>query len=238
MKLAEWATIDIIRRPTEAVAHGQVTCFDMLNYFCPVFGFTPTETTFSKNRLMPTNHWSRAIEYPWALTNADLHGTETCLDVGGGNNPFQFALAFNAKAVWNVDTDEIKLYLAAKLPVMGLFKNIFLAHQDALTLGPPQCQPFDRVFCISVLEHMPDPIKALRHLYDVLTAPGGRLIVTFDVCDYPCEDFPIGIEGAEALLKEMGFTMPDPKDAFMHPAIKVEGKYRPLRVMMLYIDKE
>ena len=41
----------------------------------------------------------------------------------------------------------------------------------------PLGKRFDVVLCTEVLEHVPDPVAALRKLYD-LTKPGGKIIVT------------------------------------------------------------
>lgn len=235
MKIAEWASIDHIKNPLSASALGLVVSLDAIDYGCPLVGFTPQEWTMSKALLMPTNHWSRVIEYPWCLVKAELHPHYCCADVGGGNNPFQFALAHcvHRGHVHNIDTAHDKLVLADQLPVRSLFPNVLLVCQDAMTVFVK----FDRIFCISVLEHTPDPIAFVRHLRDNMTKDGGRLLLTFDVCDEPCEDFPIGIEGAEAILKELGLEMPVDKNAFAHDAIKACGKQRRLRVMMVSLDK-
>ena len=218
-----------------ASALGLVNALDILNYSCPIVGFNPTQVTYQRDLLMPTNHWSRAVEYPWCLTRAQLQRHHCSADVGGGNNPFQFAVAFCTPEgqVHNIDTAEDKLILADQLPVRDLFRNVLLVNQDAMTVFVK----FDRIFCISVLEHTPDPIVFVRHLRDNMTKDGGRLLLTFDVCDLPCADFPISMDGAEVILKDMGLAMPDPKDAFMHDGIEVGGIRRPLRVMMVALDK-
>lgn len=231
MKKAEWAKLDIIHRPSSASALGLVQCFDLLNYGCPVNGFSPKDVTFLKDRLMPTNHWSRILEYPWALVNADLMKPGlTAADVGGGNNPFQMALAFLCKQVVNVDTALDKLELADALPCRRLFPNLTLLNQDVLTVP----LKFDRVFCLSVLEHMPDPVAAVKHLKSMLN-PGGRMLVTFDVTDSPCPDFPIGFLGAQRILAEFGLEMPSMENAFSH-VFQIDEKPRQIWVMMFFVD--
>ena len=256
MNQAEWAKVSTITEGKDYVPHAQafglVTAFDIINYACPIIGFHGVKTkTYGLAHEMPTNHWSRCIEYPWALVKAELTHDASVIDVGGGNNPFQFALAFLCGKVMNVDTDMEKLTLADRLAVRHLFPNLTLLHQDVLTLPaygdgidpPGEAEPtnyqtfagFDRVFCLSVFEHMPDPVRAVKHLYNMVK-PGGKLIVSFDVSDSPCKDFPITFIGAQRILAEFGLEMPSMEGA-LSQAFRIDDKLVHLWVMMMAIDK-
>lgn len=50
-----------------------------------------------------------------------------------------------------------------------------------ITSIPEPDASFDAVMCVEVLEHLPDPIRALRELARLLK-PGGTLIITAPVC--------------------------------------------------------
>ena len=70
---------------------------------------------------------------------------------------------------------------------------------------------FDAVLCAEVLEHLPDPGKALRELARVLR-PGGRLIVTAPFCSlthFSPHHYATGFNRYfyEKLLGELGFTI-------------------------------
>lgn len=234
MKTAEWMKIDhLTGRAEELQWLGLATAFDIINYACPIDGFGPKHKTYAIHPLMPTNHWSRMIEYPWVLAKGKVEGTHSVLDVGGGNNPLQLILSFVAGEVANVDTDYEKLKLADALPCRGLFPNLKLVCQDAMTIEGTK---FDRVFCVSVLEHTPDPIAFVKKLWAV-TKPGGRLLLTFDVTDSPCKDFPITFFHAQRILAEFGMEMPSMEGAFTH-TMQANEHPRRLWVMMLAVDKE
>jgi SAM-dependent methyltransferase len=70
-----------------------------------------------------------------------------------------------------------------------------------LDVLPYEDETFDDITCISVLEHTENYADILKEFYRVL-APGGSLVVTFDIClDGQSEISP---EGASALIKQAG----------------------------------
>lgn len=145
------------------------------------FGFQPNSST-------------RIYEYPWAFFAAELEPGMRTLDIGGGVSGFQFVLAQQGCAVTNVDPTARADYNTWSDPGFvglsperhALLNRIFGTDvrlvaeriQDA-DLEPGS---FDRVFCLSVLEHV-EPDEALQMLTSAagLLRPGGRVLLTVDL---------------------------------------------------------
>ncbi|MCW3794014.1 class I SAM-dependent methyltransferase [Paenibacillus sp. LS1] len=138
--------------------------------------------------------WSRPYEYEWARRFA--RPDDVVLDAACGiSHPFKFWLAENCREVHACDWDErilseeaIRLDIAADfgeqaaqdLPDSSLVR----LHRAQANLAqlPYESGKFDRVFCISVLEHLDTGtmLRAFREFARVLK-PNGQLIATFDV---------------------------------------------------------
>lgn len=157
------------------------------------------------------DHWSRAWEYPWAVYAADLDGTpQRLLDVGGGGSPFAPWLAGRGHDAHVVDPslDQGRFFAwdpgrsawrnartIAKQAAFGLagIRTLWGLPKDgtgdrlhywpypAQRLGFPDAH-FDRVFCLSVIEHIPHVLwpDCMREFVRVLK-PGGRLVITMDM---------------------------------------------------------
>jgi len=157
------------------------------------------------------DYWARAWEYPWAILAADL-GTRPsrALDVGGGGSPFALYLAARGHeshvADPSLDQGSSFVFDRGK----GLYRNarslakhlLFRAAGLHNLWGLPDrngrapvsyhARPadrlgftdgrFDRVFCLSVMEHIPHRLwpGCMREFQRVL-APGGRLVITLDM---------------------------------------------------------
>lgn len=135
----------------------------------------------------------RRVEYPWAIFNAKLEKTMNILDVGSGISLFPVYLASKGYHVTSIDPDTILMErLAPKLAELCHTK-IQYDLGDVTNLEFKD-NTFDRVFCISVIEHLEEEIvdgnymnlhkknldvKAIGELLRVLK-PGGLLILTFD----------------------------------------------------------
>lgn len=156
-------------------------------------------------------HWSRAWEYPWAILAADLPDRAArTLDVGGGGSAFSFYLSRRGHECVVADPSlnegvgciydhertfmqnfrsmgkKILFGIAGIHSVWGLpdskigHKIRFVPHlADDLRFPDGH---FDRVFCLSVIEHIPRESWAgcVKEFIRVLS-PGGRLIITQDM---------------------------------------------------------
>lgn len=161
--------------------------------------------------LLSYNHWSRAWEYPWAIMAAEMQGHSfRTLDVGGGGSPFAIYLAQNGHETYVIDPSlnqglssfvnrEKSFYRNMRsiifnliLKVTGIRKiwgnsakskmNVVYYYPHSATDIKFPDKYFDRVFCLSVMEHIPTETweQCLREFERVLK-PGGRLIITLDM---------------------------------------------------------
>lgn len=160
-------------------------------WFRPFFRILPI-----KHRL-EFDHWSRKWEYPWALLNANLQAGMRVLDVGSGGSPFPLYLGIkgfecyaadpsldqgNPKQNWRRSFISFFGITAAwgcpphrrSLPVRYCRDSIQkLSFSDDF---------FDGVFCLSVMEHVPQSEWSLcmEQLSRVVKS-GGRLLLTLDM---------------------------------------------------------
>ncbi len=133
--------------------------------------------------------WSRLYEYPWAASfcNSDL----TVLDAGCGvGHHFKFYLAQTCKEVHACDLDSC--ILNEKLIIDGIKESF---NYDVTSLNQKinyQCcdlnqmkypdNYFDRIFCISVLEHCePGEVVNILTGFKRLLKTDGLIVLTFDV---------------------------------------------------------
>lgn len=185
--------------------------------------------------LMGMNHWSRQYEYPWVMEHGDFRHNQLVLDAGGSNRCclLQYLLADLGCHVVNLDIDptqfDIKdprvLYFQADMRKMPFLDN-----------------SFSKVMCVSVLEHVDNPEKALAELWRVL-APGGRLVITMDIVSRRSHNSISNlhhvIEESDAirLLQPFGLHLPPQPEGIL--TYELEGTSPPVivRVVCLYVDK-
>lgn len=156
-------------------------------------------------------HWSRAWEYPWAIEASCLDNkTLKVLDAGGGGTSFIDYIAGMGNECFvidpSLDHDQSFDWNSEK----GVHRNIrsvlfsfilrALQIRRAWTLPnnnrngrvkyfPYSAQDtkfpdeyFDRIFCLSVMEHIPEEIwPACIKEFERILKPGGRLILTLDM---------------------------------------------------------
>lgn len=92
------------------------------------------------------------------------------LDVGAGTCPYRKLFAH-----CNYKTHDFKQYEGVKLGGSTEYGNIDYV-SDIIAIPVPDSS-FDAVICTEVLEHVPEPIEALREFARILK-PGGRLLLT------------------------------------------------------------
>ncbi len=199
-----------------------------------------TDTRFVRNSDNSTNNfvfnlpetwWSRTYEYEW--TKSFINPSDVTLDAACGlEHPLKYYLLDNTKKTYACDIDK---RLTSKDDVL---KAVKLAYGDSaakefpdkyfseieydicsLSNMPYKDEQFDKVFCISVLEHLNDSFNKYKVLNKVpflrtmlahdiedslrefhrITKKGGLVILTFD--------FPrINLEYFHRLVSEIGFT--------------------------------
>jgi len=126
--------------------------------------------------------WSKVWEYPWIwgrISDLPLNGLKV-LDIGSELSPFPWFLSSLGARVWMVEKDASFVALWEQLKKEGGFQVDWRLVDGALL--PFDDSFFDLVLSFSVLEHIPDKEHAIDEAVRVLK-PGGRLGLTFDICE-------------------------------------------------------
>jgi SAM-dependent methyltransferase len=162
--------------------------------------FSANETNFrSPTYAWPTRPlycWSRVWEYPFAYHHlsrfvSTFTVTAKVADIGSGVTFFPFAIADLGVDVFCADIDPVcGLDLSRATKVMRNRGNVAFRLIEGKTL-PFEEAELDAVYCISVLEHIPDFENTIAEISRCLKA-GGLFVLTFDVA----------IEGIEGIAGE------------------------------------
>jgi len=161
---------------------------DLPEYENAIFTTDDPRATVIGGMAIPDVWWSRGYEYAFARSH--IRGAKVVADMGAGwmGRPFTAELAEHCEKVYAVDLDKRLLDLPAIERVewvVGDFANEYLripAHS------------LDAVFCISVLEDLPEDAQERAWWeWRRLLKPHGRVIFTCDVAwdaDKPCTPYP------------------------------------------------
>lgn len=125
------------------------------------------------------SNYTRDWEYPWAYLNSNLKGRLKILDIGPGKSDFPQFLKNKGHNVSIIDIFNRKGWGIKAF----LKKNQKINYQieDVRDMSWKN-DTFDRIFCISVLEHLKnqeDILKALNEIKRVVKK-GGLIIITYD----------------------------------------------------------
>jgi 2-polyprenyl-3-methyl-5-hydroxy-6-metoxy-1,4-benzoquinol methylase len=140
----------------------------------------------------------RHVEYPWAVKNAHLEKNMKILDIGSGVSLLPVYLASKGHNVISIDNDEILMERLA--PNLAKWSGVNVDYKiGTATKLNFEDNYFDRIFCISVLEHLEEEkvngeavnyhklnldIKAISEMIRVVK-PNGLIILTFDWSENP-----------------------------------------------------
>ncbi|MET9078238.1 methyltransferase domain-containing protein [Streptomyces sp. NPDC004232] len=191
----------------------------------------------------PTSH-TREVEYPWAHSVAELRPGLRVMDVGGWLSGFQVVLAKEGCEVVNVDpsspTDQRwtirgQAGEGSHTAIHRWFTSLFDVDVTLVTerLQDTQFAPasFDRVFAISVLEHV-DQAEAQEVVktMEQLLVPGGLAVLSIDLfLDLePFGAFTQNVYGRNldvcALVGSTGMTMVHGDPAELHGFPEFDAK--------------
>ena len=135
----------------------------------------------------------RRVEYPWAILNSELNNKMKILDIGSGISLFPIYLASKNHEVSSLDNDNILMERISPQLAKWSGTSVNYAVGDVTNLNFED-NSFDRVFCISVVEHLEEEyvngeyvnfhrknldVKAIGEMLRVLK-PNGLLVLTFD----------------------------------------------------------
>ena len=172
-------------------------------------------------RFAPSSfHITRQIEWPWVIMQAELTPDLICLDVGGGGESYLFAIANRIKKLVAVEKNKENIELTIRgTAEFGLADKVEVLDCDGAELPhPDDC--FDRVFCVSVIEHAANRQAVVEELIRVLK-PGGIGLLTMDVKmgDYPATGEFVSRQECHDILMALGATGLD----IIGPGIYVVG---------------
>ncbi|QUI21942.1 methyltransferase domain-containing protein [Vallitalea pronyensis] len=159
---------------------------------------------------LPADWWSRHYEYIW--TSHFIQEDDICLDAACGvMHPLKFYLKDHCKATYACDLDnrlfneavlksEINRYFGSSgltLYEQKYRKGIHYSKQSIINLDYDD-QTFDKVFCISVLEHLdPSDMALSLQSFKRVMKDDGLLVITLD---YPT----VNLNGFVGMLQAAG----------------------------------
>lgn len=133
----------------------------------------------------------RKWEFYTSFYNADLKNTDVVLDTGAYNTYFCVLLKDYVKKIYTTDSfywaerhhiKEFDLPLPEQWmsEINKVEQNKLIAQKADLIDLPFKNNEFDKIFCISVIEHVKDDLKGMEEMFRVLKR-GGILLLTTEV---------------------------------------------------------
>jgi hypothetical protein len=136
-----------------------------------------------------TRHYPSTINYPWAASRLeDLPAGSRLLEIGAGVNPLPLFLAERGMFVDCVDGSDFIRTLPPGddwnewgfFDYGALHSNLASFNVSSTAFEPSL--PYDAIYCISVLAHMPTPVReATLRLCRTWLKPGARLALAIDL---------------------------------------------------------
>lgn len=149
--------------------------FHRIPSLCGPFAFQPNNTI-------------REVEYPWAFFSTTILRGMEVLEIGGGLSGFQFVLSMCGCNVTNVDPgleSSGRGWFVDKKVISKLnraFHTNVVLHKCSLKEAPLKKESFDRIFSISVLEHIPErEVQEIIKIAFHILKPGGYFVITLDL---------------------------------------------------------
>jgi 2-polyprenyl-3-methyl-5-hydroxy-6-metoxy-1,4-benzoquinol methylase len=133
-----------------------------------------------------SNNTTRVFAYPWAFEAGRLQPGLHVLEIGGGLGGFQFVLDQQQCHVTNVDPGMDTNGWPCNAASMDRLNYLFGTHVRLLNTTIAQASlpdaSFDRVFCLSVIEHLSEgeARSSMQQAHRFLK-PGGLLVMTADL---------------------------------------------------------
>lgn len=165
-----------------------------VNDYCSRYITTADEQCGQVLFPLPRTWWSRPYEYAWAMRHAEAG--HVALDAGCGiSHPFKFWLGGHCRETHACDIDRRLTAPAALLKdvaadfghgaaasiTLEMLQSVQTRLADMTNLPYDEGQ-FDRIFCLSVLEHMGErELQAALAQFRRALRPDGRIVLTVDV---------------------------------------------------------
>lgn len=159
----------------------------------------------------PAFYAARMWEYPFALQSADLYPGMRVADIGCGMTPFTIYLDQQSRCeVTGVDPDLFDAgikYLGHGVSEEFIEKTGLHVVEGGLEALPLPSNSQDRVFCISVMEHLPPYVRrrGMQEIARVLK-PGGQAVLTVDM------SMALELNRPLDLVWDSGLTLVEPVD--------------------------
>lgn len=141
-------------------------------------------------------HEINPLRLDWIERIAPLKG-KTAIDVGCGGGILAEAMARAGARVKGIDLSE-KALQVAKFHLLESRLTVDYELCAAETLAAREPGRYERVTCMEMLEHVPDPASTVRACAE-MAAPGGQ--VFFSTINRNAKAYVLAVVGAEYILK-------------------------------------